>query len=60
MPNNDPDTTPLRRLSKLPEDAKLAPVETNDLSEHYKIASQFYGDRQYADLSLLLKRNVLK
>ena len=54
--NTDPDTTPLPR--DIGETNELHDIETNDLREHYIIhANGFYGDHQYADLSLILRGN---
>jgi len=54
------DTTPLRRtpIGTRPEGFK--DVETNDLTKHYTIAANgIYGNRQYADISLITKGRSL-
>ena len=50
------DTTPLRIGKKSKKD--LTDIETIDYTKHYMIhANGLYGNRQYTDLSLLLKRS---
>ena len=54
------DTTPLRRtpIGTRPEGFK--DLETNDLTKHYTIAANgIYGNRQYADISLITKGRKL-
>lgn len=57
--STDPDTTPLRKIGE--KKGSLSDVEVNSPQEHFMIHSNgFYGDHQYTDLALLLKRNILK
>ena len=54
-----PDTTPLPR-TRTGINNDLKGVETKNLVEHYNIHAQgLYGNRQYADLSLILKNRRL-
>ena len=58
--NTDPDTTPLRR-STGEKGTGLSDIEVKSPQEHFMINSNgLYGHHQYTDLSLLLKRNILK
>lgn len=51
------DTSPLRRDPINSTKKDLQSIETNDLKKHYLInANGFYGNHQYADLALILKR----
>ena len=49
------DTTPLPKTRTANNDLK--DIETVNLIQHYNIAAQgLYGNRQYADLSLILRK----
>jgi len=54
------DTTPLRRTPKNTRPVGFKDVETNNLIKHYTFAANgIYGNRQYADISLITKgRNL--
>lgn len=56
----DPDTTPLRPAGR--KTSSLADVEVKSPQEHYMMnaSAGFYGNREYTDLALLLKRNILR
>lgn len=50
-------TSPLRRDPVNAVKTDLHDMETNDLKKHYMIAANgLYGNHQYADASLILKR----
>jgi len=54
-----PDTTPLPKTRTVNNDLK--DVETTNLIQHYNIHAQgLYGNRQYADISLILKNRRLQ
>ena len=54
------DTTPLRRTPIGADRGGFKDLETNDLTKHYTIAANgIYGNRQYADISLIVKRGAL-
>jgi len=56
----DPDTTPLRRTTGQKDNA-LHDIETNDPQKHYMINNNgLYGNHEYTDLALLLKKNLFK
>ena len=58
MMNMTGDTTPLRAGKK--SNSALKNVDTTNPKEHYIIAAAgFYGNHQYADLSLIVKRRPL-
>jgi len=54
-----PDTTPLRRTPIGADRGGFKDVETNKLSDHYITAAKFYGNRQYADIALILRGKTL-
>ena len=56
------DTTPLRKTtSSNKKDNALHDIETNNLQKHYMIDHNgLYGNHEYTDMALLLKRNILK
>ena len=54
------DATPLRRTPKGQRPKGFKDVETNDLIKHYTFAANgIYGNRQYADISLITKGRKL-
>ncbi len=54
------DTTPLPR-TRTGINKDLKTVETRNLVEHFNIhAAGLYGNREYADLSLILKNRRLQ
>jgi len=51
------NTSPLRRDPVNSKNTDLHDVETNDLTKHYLLnTAGIQAERQYADLSLILKR----
>ena len=54
------DTTPLPR-TRTGINKDLKSVETKNLQEHFQIhAAGLYGNREYADLSLILRNRRLQ
>ncbi|MDH3501728.1 MAG: hypothetical protein OEL69_04380 [Nitrosopumilus sp.] len=54
------DTTPLRRTPIGTRSERFKDIETNDLTKHYTFAANgIYGNRQYADISLITKERKL-
>lgn len=56
----DPDTTPLRKAGERRDFG--ADIIAKTPQDHYILntGAGLYGNRQYADLALLLKKNILR